>query len=64
MVVHPEEYSGRSVPDKLDELRSQLTDSGHAAMLVNELDEIAWLFSLRGVAEASSEVSLIPLIPP
>lgn len=49
--VHPPEYAGRSVEDKLRDVRAAL--SAHKVKhlkgtIVNMLDEVAWLFNLRG----------------
>jgi Xaa-Pro aminopeptidase len=44
----PVEFSGRSASDKLLQLRQHLQSGNYAAMLVTELDEIAWLLNLRG----------------
>lgn len=39
---------GRSSADKLEELRTHLTKVKAKAMVVSMLDEVAWLFNLRG----------------
>ncbi|KAH8116027.1 Creatinase/aminopeptidase [Phellopilus nigrolimitatus] len=41
-------YSGRSSQEKLTALREQLTKKKTVGMVVNMLDEVAWLFNLRG----------------
>ncbi|KAJ3079226.1 hypothetical protein HK102_003939 [Quaeritorhiza haematococci] len=41
-------YTGKSVEDKLKELREQLEKKKLAGFVVNALDELAWLFNLRG----------------
>ena len=46
--VHPEEVAGVSVADKLSSVRSELKDANAAALVVAALDEIAWLFNIRG----------------
>ena len=46
--VHPTHFSGRTPTDKLKELRSQLTQQRAASIVVTALDEVAWLFDLRG----------------
>jgi hypothetical protein len=48
MRVHPAEWAGRTVPDKLTELRKELASKRCDAILLNDLAEIAWLFNLRG----------------
>ncbi|KAJ6782899.1 hypothetical protein PWT90_04888 [Aphanocladium album] len=46
--VHPEKYAGKSVKDKLVDLREEITKKKAAGMYVTALDEVAWLFNLRG----------------
>lgn len=46
--VHSLEWAGRSVSDKLADLRQQMAEAGAGALLVTMLDEVAWLFNLRG----------------
>lgn len=41
-------YSGESSPDKLRRLREELTKKKVKAVVVTMLDEVAWLFNLRG----------------
>ncbi len=60
LVVQDLEYAGQTCQSKLADLRAQLTndfDEEYLAMVVSELDEVAWLFNLRGEGdEASIEV--------
>ncbi|EIW74358.1 Creatinase aminopeptidase [Coniophora puteana RWD-64-598 SS2] len=44
----PDNYTGESLPDKLARLREELTKKNAKAMVINMLDEVAWLFNLRG----------------
>ncbi|KAK1962520.1 metallopeptidase family M24 [Colletotrichum sublineola] len=46
--VLPEEFSGKDVKTKLKELRQELDKKNSQAFVVSMLDEIAWLFNLRG----------------
>lgn len=48
IIVLPEKYSGKNVQSKLDELRQELQKKHAAGFVVSMLDEIAWLFNLRG----------------
>ena len=41
-------YTGKSVEDKLKELRDNLKDKGADYFLLSSLDDIAWLFNIRG----------------
>ena len=41
-------YSGESSEDKLSHVREELNKKKAKAMVINLLDEVAWLFNLRG----------------
>lgn len=43
-----EEFSGKSVTAKLEDLRKELDKKKSSGFVVSMLDEIAWLFNLRG----------------
>ncbi|CEP12962.1 hypothetical protein [Parasitella parasitica] len=46
--VQPVEFTGKTVQDKLSELRSHIKSRKAYGTVVSALDEIAWLFNLRG----------------
>lgn len=46
--VHELQWAGRSIQDKLNEVRQQLAAVKADAFLASTLDEVAWLFNLRG----------------
>lgn len=46
--VHPLRFSGKESEKKLEELRKELEKKKSAGLVVSMLDEIAWLFNLRG----------------
>lgn len=46
--VFPLKYAGKSVEEKLRELRAELSRQGADYLPVSGLDDIAWLFNLRG----------------
>ena len=48
---------GQSCKDKLEGLRSKLDKTGAEALVVSMLDEVAWLFNLRGADIAYNPVS-------
>ena len=48
LVIQPLEYSGKRWTEKVADLRETLSDSQKYGMVVSELDEIAWLFNMRG----------------
>lgn len=43
-----EQFSGKGVKEKLDDLRKELDKKKCAGFVISMLDEIAWLFNLRG----------------
>jgi Xaa-Pro aminopeptidase len=45
---HPMHLSGESVAAKLGRTRAELTRSGAGALVLSALDQIAWLYNLRG----------------
>ena len=48
VAVHDIKFAGKSVADKLAELRAELDKKKCAGLVISALDEIAWLFNLRG----------------
>ncbi|KAK8221205.1 putative Xaa-Pro aminopeptidase P [Phyllosticta capitalensis] len=46
--IHPYEYAGKNFSEKLTELREELAKRKSAGFVVSMLDEIAWLYNLRG----------------
>lgn len=48
VIVQPEKYSGKSFEDKIEDLRKELEKKKSLGFVVSMLDEIAWLFNLRG----------------
>ncbi|KAJ5104853.1 hypothetical protein NUU61_002200 [Penicillium alfredii] len=46
--VHPKKYAGKSFQEKVAELRKDLESKKKAGFVISMLDEIAWLFNLRG----------------
>lgn len=55
--VHPLEFAGLSVKDKLKNLRKQLEGEKSRGIILAALDEVAWLYNIRG-----SDVSYCPVI--
>lgn len=47
-MVQPEKFAGRSVADKLADIRGHLAREGVQALVVCALDEVMWLLNLRG----------------
>lgn len=48
VIVQPVKYSGKSFEDKIEDLRKELDKKKSLGFVVSMLDEIAWLFNLRG----------------
>jgi len=48
LIVLGEKYTGRSYDDKVAELRAELKKRKYVGTVANMLDEVAWLFNLRG----------------
>lgn len=46
--VVPESVAGRSVADKLSDVREKLKSEGAEGFLLTKLDDIMWLFNIRG----------------
>lgn len=46
--VHPEKWAGKSVKDKLSDIREELKKSEANAHVITALDDIAWTLNLRG----------------
>lgn len=42
------EHCGRKSAEKITSLQKTLKEAGHAGFIVSALDEVAWLFNLRG----------------
>ena len=54
--LHPIELAGESVESKLQRVRHAMEEQGASVCLVSALDQIAWLFNLRG-----SDIAYNPL---
>lgn len=48
ITVHPEHLAGKSVREKLTDIRKELDKKHSPGFLVSMLDEVAWLLNLRG----------------
>ncbi|WEW56445.1 Xaa-Pro aminopeptidase [Emydomyces testavorans] len=46
--VHPIEFAGKHFEEKIEDLRKELAKKKKAGIVISTLDEIAWLFNLRG----------------
>ncbi|CAI9110722.1 OLC1v1010791C1 [Oldenlandia corymbosa var. corymbosa] len=57
VVVHPLKFSGRSVTEKLKDLREKLVQEKARGIVITTLDEVAWLYNIRG-----NDVSYCPVV--
>ncbi|CAN9220201.1 unnamed protein product [Alternaria alternata] len=48
VITQPEKYSGKSFEDKIEDLCKELEKKKSLGFVVSMLDEVAWLFNLRG----------------
>jgi len=55
--VHDNAYAGQSVDDKLEKLRKSMKENNVDYTVLSMLDEIAWLFNIRG-----GDVEYIPVV--
>ncbi|KAF6027275.1 XPNPEP2 [Bugula neritina] len=53
---HEMQFAGRSWEDKIKDLREKMMDDNVDAVVVSALDEVAWLFNLRGADIAYNPV--------
>jgi len=54
--VHPMQYAGVDVKTKISKVREELEQEDANALLVNTLDEVAWLLNIRGADIENSPV--------
>ncbi|WOL11656.1 hypothetical protein Cni_G20420 [Canna indica] len=55
--IYPLEFAGRTVTEKLKELRQKLIREKTCSIIITALDEVAWLYNVRG-----SDVDYCPVI--
>ena len=48
LFLHPEEYSGASAKERIEAVRGKLRAQGANATIITMLDELAWVFNVRG----------------
>ncbi|KAI5072213.1 hypothetical protein GOP47_0012319 [Adiantum capillus-veneris] len=48
VAVHPIQFAGKPSENKLAELRAKLSENKASALVITALDEVAWLYNLRG----------------
>ncbi|KAK6924319.1 Creatinase, N-terminal [Dillenia turbinata] len=57
VIVQPLKFAGQSVADKLKDLREKLRQEKAHGIIITALDEVAWLYNVRG-----SDVSYCPVV--
>lgn len=57
VLVHPLKFAGRSVSEKLKDLRDKLLQEKARGVVFTTLDEVAWLYNVRG-----TDVSYCPVV--
>ncbi|KAK3035251.1 hypothetical protein RJ639_033885 [Escallonia herrerae] len=57
VVIQPLEFAGRSVAEKLKDLREKLKQEKACGIIITTLDEVAWLYNVRG-----SDVPYCPVV--
>ncbi|XP_027360008.1 aminopeptidase P1 isoform X1 [Abrus precatorius] len=57
VIVHPLKFAGRSVANKLKDLRKKLVQDQARGIIFTALDEVAWLYNIRG-----SDVAYCPVV--
>lgn len=55
--VQPLEFAGRTVAEKLQDVRGKLTQEKAHSIVITALDEVAWLYNVRG-----NDVSYCPVV--
>ncbi len=56
--VHPLEFSGEDFSSKIDRVRREMDEKRVQCLIVTALDEIAWLFNIRGSDIAFNPVAM------
>lgn len=60
--VHPIERAGRSITDKLNDIRNKMEEMEASVHIVSSLDDVAWTLNLRGSDVESNPVFLAYII--
>ena len=48
LFLHPEEYAGASAAERIESVRAELHAQGANATIITMIDELAWVFNVRG----------------
>ncbi len=58
ITVLPEEIAGKSVEEKLSQVREKLREAGADSLFLTRLDDLMWLFNIRGCDVACNPVAM------
>lgn len=58
LLVHPDQFAGKSASEKRADIAQWLMDNGHEATVIAALDSVAWLFNIRGKDISNTPVPL------
>ena len=58
LFLHPAQYAGRTAAERIAEVRSRLKAQGANATIVTMIDELAWVFNIRGYDVAYNPVGV------
>ena len=56
--LHPEEYAGRTSSQRIQEVRDRLKGQGANATIITMVDELAWVFNIRGYDVSYNPVAM------
>jgi len=56
--IHPQEYAGKTIQEKLEDIRKSLKAVRATGLVLTALDEIAWTFNIRGADVPCNPVSV------
>ena len=58
LFLHPTQYAGRSAAERIAEVRTRLASQGANATIITMIDELAWVFNIRGYDVAYNPVGV------
>lgn len=58
LFLHPTQYAGRSAAERIAEVRARLASQGANATIITMIDELAWVFNIRGYDVAYNPVGV------
>ena len=58
LFLHPEQYAGASAKERIESVRLRLRNQGANATIITLIDELAWVFNIRGNDVAYNPVAV------